>query len=425
MSNLRWTMIAILLLASVLLRNNLLFLLTLFLLLMGGTSLLWTHVCLNSVSYQRHLGRHRLFRGEETDLSIEIVNAKPLPLAWLRAVDDFPSALELQETKLARSHLAGRARLVNLMSLRWYERVTRRYRLRAMQRGAWYFGPVELTSGDIFGFGVRRQLINESGNVPGNESQNGYYNGSFKGTDMVLVYPKIVPLTALGLPALRPFGDLHTMRRLIDDPLRMMGTRDYTSGDSFRHIHWKATARRQALQTKVFEPSAMLPLSIFLNVNTDEKGYTRNDLELQEFAITTAASIARWAWEGGHAVGLFVNAITQPSAQRIRISPRSSPDQLLYILEALAKVVNYGQWSIEALVQSEAQYLPYGASVVVVTAIADRPLHHSLMELRKREFGTSLVTLGEEPEALHLPGIRHYHIGGRKEWDDLASLELA
>lgn len=405
MSTFWWIVIGIVTLTSVLMRNNLLFLLALFMLLMGSVSLLWTRFCLEAIRYRRRFGSLHLFHGEETTLSVEIVNAKPLPLAWLRAEDELPATLEVAATQLATTHQPGRKRLVNLMSLRWYERVTRRYQLRGVRRGAWRFGPVELTSGDIFGFGLRRQTLDD--------------------VETLLVYPKLVPLTALGLPALRPFGDLRTPRRLSEDPLRLTGAREYAAGDSFRHIHWKATAHRQALQTKVFEPSATLPLAIFLNINTSELRYEGIDIELQEYAITAAASIARWAAERSHPVGLFVNSIVQPEAERIRIRPANQPAQLLYILEALAKVINYGRWPIDAVVRAEAVHLPYGASVVVVTATTSRNLQQTLLELRRREFGITVVTLGDKSDNLLLPGIRHYHIGGRKEWDELESLTLA
>ncbi|HXF62933.1 MAG TPA: hypothetical protein VNK95_15015, partial [Caldilineaceae bacterium] len=61
MSKFWWAFIVALALISVLLRNNLLFLLSLFLLLMGGVSLLWTHTCLAEVSYRRRFGSRRLF----------------------------------------------------------------------------------------------------------------------------------------------------------------------------------------------------------------------------------------------------------------------------------------------------------------------------------------------------------------------------
>lgn len=147
-----WTMVVLLALTSVLLRYNLLFLLSLFLALIGGVSLWWARNCLAGVSYGRRFGSTRLFFGEETHFGVEIVNAKPLPLAWLRVEDELPAGLNFGAAKLAYSHRPGRRLLVNLLSLRWYERVTRHYRVRGVRRGAWQFGPV---GGDRFGRHLR------------------------------------------------------------------------------------------------------------------------------------------------------------------------------------------------------------------------------------------------------------------------------
>lgn len=399
-----WVVTGLLLLGSVLARNNLLFLISLFLGLIGGVSLLWSRYCLAAVSYTRRFGAQRLFFGEETELAVEIVNAKPLPLAWLRAEDDLPAALEMSTPQLEPSHVGGRVRLVNLLALRWYERVTRRYKLRGARRGVWRFGPVELVSGDIFGFALQRATL------------------PLRAT--VIVYPKVVPVTALGLPAMRPFGDLNTLRRVVDDPLRLMGARDYAPGDSFRHIHWKATAHRHTLQTKVFAPSAALPFAIFLNINTAEHLIEGRDPELQEYAITAAASLAQWAWEMGYPVGLFVNTVVQAGAQRVQLRPSRHPDTLLNVFDALAQVVDYGRWPIEAIVQMETAQLPYGTSVAIITATANTRLRQVVMDLRPREFGVTLLTLGDRVGEVALPGIRHYHIGGRKEWDALRGLAL-
>jgi uncharacterized protein (DUF58 family) len=244
-------------------------------------------------------------------------------------------------------------------------------------------------------------------------------------TVTLLVFPRLVPIAALGLPALRPFGEMKTPRRLVEDPLRLMGTRAYVSGDSFRHIHWKATARRRELQTKVFEPSAAQPIAIFLNINTYERILEGMDVPLREFAISTAASIGRWAKDNGHPVGIFVNAVVQPGGMRIRIRPSRHPDQFGRILEALARVVSYGRWPIEAIVQTEAPHLPYGSTLVVVSAVVNPQLLHTLVDLQRRGYGVALLSLGEtEPDALP-PVIHHYHVGGREEWHALESHTLA
>ncbi|MCI0581226.1 MAG: DUF58 domain-containing protein [Chloroflexi bacterium] len=405
MSTRWWFLIGLLALIGSILGHDLVLLVSLLLALIGGTSHLWARYCLAGVSYDRRFGSTRLFYGDETELAVQIVNAKPMPLAWLIAVDDFPADVELLAGQLITSHRSRRRLLVNSLSLRWYERVTRHYRLRARRRGAWEFGPVQLSSGDIFGFSVKRESIVE--------------------TQTVIVYPKTVPLTALALPDRHPFGDFKTPRRLIEDPLRLVGAREYLPGDSFRHIHWKATAHQRDLQTKVFEPSAGRPLAIFLDARTSEYADEGIDRELLELAITTAASIARWAWEESYSVGLYVNSVIRPSRERIRIRPGKHSGHLIHILEALACLEEEGPWTLATILQLEAAALPYGTTVVAVTSLVNDRLLKALLELQRREHGATLVTLGETRLEASLPGIHTYHIGGREVWRELDTLALA
>jgi len=404
-----WWLVGFLFLASIVLHQNVLFLMSLLLALVGGTSFLWARYCLVGVSYQRRFGSLYLFQGEETTLDIEITNAKPLPLPWLRAEDEFPDQVTVIHGALTPSSRAGRREMVTMLSLRWYERVTRHYRLRAVKRGAWSFGPLSISAEDIFGFTLKSTTM--------------------PGVQTLVVYPKIVPVTALGLPAQHPFGDFRTPLRVIEDPIRLMGTRDYAPGDNFRHIHWKATARQGTLQTKVFEPSASRPLAIFLNVNTFEHVWEGIDSQVQEMAITAAASIARFGWDQGSPIGLYANSIVFPGGDRIRIPPGTHSDQLIWVLEALAKVVEYGRWPVEAVMQVEAGALPYGTTAVVITAVVNDALLRTLMDLRRREHGVVLVTLGKAQVEAPPPGVVYYHIdrqsGGQEDGRELEALQLA
>ncbi|HAJ37034.1 MAG TPA: DUF58 domain-containing protein [Chloroflexi bacterium] len=398
-----WALLGLALLAVVL-RSAPLLLLTLLLALIAGAALLWWRVCLVGVSYRRRFSQLRLFHGDEATLDIELINAKPLPLAWLRAEDELPRALTIQPARLSHSHRPGRVRLINLVSLRWYERVTRHYRVQGVQRGAWAFGPARLLSGDMFGFAVREVEV--------------------AAIDTLLVYPRVVPLTALGLPADRPFGEFRAMRQLAEDPLRLNGARDYVSGDSMRYVHWKATARRGSLQTKTFDASANRPLALFLNINTHEHAWEGYDPDLQEYAITTSASLAHWAWEQGQAVGLFANTITQPGAQVVRIRPAGHRDQLTLIFEALARLVPFGRWPLEETLRYEGVHLPYGTTIVVVTALLTESLRRTLLYLHDRGFALALITLGAACDAPPIPGVRTYPVGGHAAWANIAAITL-
>lgn len=381
-------------LLSVILRQELLLLISVLLWLVAGAASLWARYCLVALTYRRHLGTPRLHWGEETDLRLEIVNAKPLPLPWLRIDDAIPASLQMTSQQLAEEEDGAMRRLVTVLSLRWYERVIRRYRVQGTQRGVWNFGPAQLRSGDIFGFDIRR-LIDETPTT-------------------LLIYPRLVPVTALGLPARYPLGDLPTPRRVVEDPLRLMGVRDYVQGDNFRHIHWKATARNQSLQTKLFDPSSSQPLAFFLNISTAEQFSEGYDLALREFAITVAASLARHFWLEKKPVGLYCNTLIPGSLQHIRLRPRYHPEQLEQLLVALAQIDDVrGRWPLETLLQMEAAGLPYGATVVVITALFNQRLEQTLLDLRRREYAVVLITVGETRWQRPTPNIQYHHLDTR------------
>lgn len=390
MGRLGWVSVGLVLLAAVLLRNSLLFTMGLILTLVGLAAWLWSRYCLVEVSYRRRFESTRLFFGESTDLWLEVTNAKPLPLAWLRAEDELPGVLDIQPDARISRYSGGRRLLVNVFSLRWYERVIRRYRVTGTQRGAWTFGPTQLVSGDIFGFSLRRMTVEDE--------------------DVLLVYPRLVPVTQLGLPARHPFGEALADRRVIEDPMRLMGVREYQQGDSFRHVHWKASARRPELQTKVFEPSASRLMLIFLNVDTFRSRMEGADPVLREWGITAAASIARHAWEAGQTVGLYANG-TLPGGGRLRVPPGSRSDQAVRILEGLALMRNITIASLEQTLQAETETLRYGSTIVVVTSVVDAILERPLLDLRRRGHAVTIVHPGHQPPTHPIAGVRLYHIG--------------
>ena len=379
-----WMAAAVIWVLALATRNSLIFSMALILSLLGLVVWLWSRYCLTEVTYRRQFGVERLFFGEKTDLRLEVTNAKPLPLAWLRCEDDIPIALKLTPDERARHYLPTRRVLVNLFSLGLYQRVIRRYTVTGTQRGAWRFGPVQLVCGDIFGFRSQHKEIPE--------------------TNLLLVYPRLYTLPELGLDARHPFGDYQSLNRLIDDPLRVSGVREYLPGDNIRHIHWKATARRQELQTKLFEPSASRPLAIFINIRTFNHRFEGIDPALREFAISAGASIARWAQMRGDAFGVFANSMMY-AGRRVRILPGAHPRQLTRVLEALAYCVGVPHTTIERVLQQEADHLRHGTSIVLISATLSDSLSRALADLQRRGFAVTLLGIGGLTLEQAIPGV--------------------
>ncbi|MGH2389489.1 MAG: DUF58 domain-containing protein, partial [Chloroflexota bacterium] len=243
--NPRWLGILLLIAAAgVFTRQVTLFFAGAILLLALAISWLWGRYCLDGLEYRRAFSSPAVDFDGEVTLTVTIVNRKILPLSWLEVEDEAPKSVELTRGKLLPSWKVGRTILQQMLSLRWYERVVRRYYLRCPNRGEQVFGPAELRSGDIFGLAKRRI------DLPDRQT--------------VLVYPKVVPVIALGLPSRFLLGDQRRPKHLFQDPLQVAGIRPYARGDSPRKVHWKATARLGTPQVKINEPTAALKTVLYL-----------------------------------------------------------------------------------------------------------------------------------------------------------------
>ena len=271
--------------AAVALQHALLLLIAMFFFIASLVARLWARYALERVEYSRHLSETKVFFGETVTLDMRISNAKILPLPWVHIQDDVPEDLSFLTTRTSPGHKSGRAFLSSFLSLMWYHRITRRYPMQCLRRGYFAIGPATVRSGDLFGF-FRREIEEDK-------------------RDYLLVYPKVVPLEDLGIPSKDPFGDLRVRRHLHEDPVRVASTREYVPGDPLKRIHWKATARLQRLQSRVFEPTTTVDLALFLDVRTVGVRIWGRVEHLLETAVMTAASIANHALKQGYRFGLY------------------------------------------------------------------------------------------------------------------------
>lgn len=360
------------------------------LLVIYAVSAWWKDHALDGVVYQRTFDRTRVFPGEKVRMTIQASNNKRLPLTWLRFTDRLPLApLEAGDIAEVISDTHGEYMLQNVFALAGNGRATRSFTFSFPRRGYYYLGPVSYRSGDIFTlFTIERD---------------------YDARSRIVVYPRIWSLQELGLPAKEPFGERKVRRSLFADPIRAQGIRDYHPRDRFRDIHWKASARRGELQTKVYDPSTGMTLAIFLNVATMRRHWMGFHPEQLERAISVAASAANYAAEQKWGIGLYVNGSVPQSDQSIRVPPGRSPDQLSHILEALAATSEFATASIENLMIRESPHIPWAATILLVTAFVSDDIMASLVRLKESGRRTVLISLADDPPP-DVPGILAYHV---------------
>lgn len=361
------------------------------LLLIVGVSTVWKNLSLLGVTYERHFDRTRVFPGEPVTMSIVVNNHKALPLTWLQFQDELPISPHLRDeiTQLA-TEMSGKYQLHHTFSLSGREKVQRQTTLVFPTRGYYKLGPVTYKSGDVFTLFTT-------------ERQHQYI-------DTLVVYPQIWPLEELGLPAKKPFGEVKTQHNLFTDPIKTQGIRDYQPQDRFRDVHWKATARRGHLQTKIYDPSVGMTLAVFLNVATFPKHWMGFDPLLLERAVSVAASVGNYGLQQKWEVGIYANGSVPNSDQPIRVPPGRSPDQLSHILEGMAVVTEFATGSIEGMIMRESPRLPWAATVVLVTAVVTDEIMVVLVRLQEAGRCIVLISLAAEPPPTNLGNILTYHI---------------
>ncbi|WP_027853356.1 DUF58 domain-containing protein [Marinobacterium litorale] len=121
----------------------------------------------------------------------------------------------------------------------------------------------------------------------------------------IRVLPSTFPIQGLMLAGQTGFPtDSHQVGPASRGQDTFAGVRDYRRGDSMRHIHWRASARRGEWVVREYEQIENAELVIVLNADPGANPGSGRE-SCFEYAVRIAASLARYATENGHKVGVF------------------------------------------------------------------------------------------------------------------------
>jgi uncharacterized protein (DUF58 family) len=398
------------------------------LLLLTSLAEILFHMLPLGITCQVQLDAERAHIGDSITLVVTAANYGNLPVPFLETRISMPRTLEPIDDPYDPSNHYLWQWIYDIFSLPRRKAIDSYHRFFCTERGIYHIGPTLLNSSDPLGW------------LPSVREQQTI-------APPLIIYPLIAPLDAINLPAFRPFGLLPTTQRLVDDPLRVVGVRDYQLGDDPRGIHWKATARAGTLQSKLLEPGGNYRFIILLDVVADINYFWKIDQEILEFAITVAASLASWALDEGYPVGMLANTeivdmsdesdrngkhqtqssrSTHPSDQLdhiLWISPSEKASQKEQILTALARIKPIESAPIERVVDLYRRAFTAGTTVILVTsAVALRESTIAmLLELREHSLNPHLALLNPSrlPPTTDTYDLPIHNIGGKEVWYDL------
>src|SRR6185295_18816718 len=368
--------------------------------------------------------------GDNVAVVVTLKNTGRWPVAWVLLEDLLPrDALMFDPPRLKVN-----GRRVELTMLRATGRKTMLYQLTPTRRGYYQLGPLVLETGDLFGLHRRYRVATEP--------------------QFLMVLPKVMPLAGYEVVSKRPIGEVRMTYRLFEDPTRIAGVRAYERGDPLNRVSWKATARTGQLHSKVYEPSTVVGATILLDFHKSShaKG---GEPHRSELAITAAASIANAVYLMGQQIGFVTNG--RDAADRIRtegwtgdvrtraaakasagmkeksdrlqpliVQTRRGPEQLITILETLARVELTDGLTLPQLILESTSRMPRDASVIVILPKVTMETAIALGELRRQGFAiTAVINAYEEDDFAHASGpLLAYGIPTRHLKDEAAVVEV-
>jgi uncharacterized protein (DUF58 family) len=270
--------------------------------LVAGTKQ-WARISLSGIKCDSTMDKERAFPDEKLTLRISAENRKLLPV-WLQV--NVPAGGLLLPSSAERT-LTKETRLL------WYQRAHFQWELTAQRRGVYQIGPCQLLAGDLFAF------FSKAKNTEASHS--------------IIVYPRLIPLKSFSF-ARRDFFGVPGAKSPVQDPVYILGTRDYQQGQPAKYIHWKASARHHRLQQKIFEPTEQEKILLVVDVDRFEKNRAEEEFER---TLEMVASLAVKLGKRGNAVGLLTNG-TVVGGGPAAVPIAKSTSQLPALLEILARL---------------------------------------------------------------------------------------
>lgn len=359
--------ILILLAIAVALRSDLFFYLLYVLIGFVFVSRLWLRQGLRQLRWERSVPRAG-FPGETVSVAVTIRNKGLLPIPWLAVHESLPTGL--RTPPMYRE----------VLSLGAGEVQTLRYALVGSRRGYYALGPLTISTGDMLGFGERRLI--------GLEQEH------------LTIYPVVLTLADLELPATLPYDVLPSGRRLFSDPARPAGVRPYEPGDSVRQIDWKSTARSAGLQVRRYQPAIALETMLAL-------AFTRAEYDDQfvyeetERAITATASLAAHLTGLRQPVGLCTNGRDPAFPEQTPLIPiGAGRAHLMEVLGVLGRLEFGNDTEMMAVVLRATAQIGWGGTLIVVSGPRADPLLMPLIALRRRGLNVVLILTDATPDDL-------------------------
>ena len=321
---------------------------------LGGALLsgyLWTRSLVAGLKLTREMRFGWAQVGDRVEERFTLTNESLFPALWVE-VSDRSTMPGYEIDRVAT--LGGRD------TARWRTRGTCR------RRGVFTLGPTSLLTGDPLG--IFRVELRYPVSMP------------------FMVMPPVVSLPSIEVASGGRAGEGRPRPNAPERTVSAATVREYRPGDSPRWIHWRTSARREALYVRLFEGIPAGDWWVLVDMNRRVQAGEGLDAT-DEHAVILAASLA----DRGLRLGKQVGLVTQ-GEDLTWLPPRGGEGQRWEILQALASV-RRGECSLSDLLARTGLGFGRYASLIVITPDPGSEWVESLVSLMRQDIVPTVLLL--------------------------------
>lgn len=213
-----------------------------------------------------------------------------------------------------------------------------------------------------------------------------FWEYSTAAPETVVVIPRVYDLKPLKL---RPrqtrvfYGMIPARRAGIGE--EFFSLRNYSPGDEFRKINWKASSRSGMLVSNEYE--AMKTTDVIIVLDARRENRLGKEKTLLEYSLDAAASLSAAVLKGGNRLGFL-----SYSESFHRLYPGTTRRHLLKILEILTEIQAEGSFRLDYIKNFISAFFSRGSQLILISPLLDTSFLQGVQGLYALGFDILIVS---------------------------------
>lgn len=333
---------------------------------------------INKIIYKRDFSEDGVYEGEKVILTETIYNNSFIPLFYVDIEGYIYNNLRMEEYDFNPRH-AMQYFLSRFKLIMPYMQIKRRHEITCTTRGYYKLESVQLF------FTTSNRYIDSSAEI--------------------YVYPKILKAPTVPLPTSSQQGDSFSRRWLMRDPFSISGVRDYTFGDPFNSINFKATAKfggysYNRIKVKNRDFCSNRTIMVYMNFQIDPKNTIPTPIynNIIERGLSYAADYLRDAAYNGYRAGFAANCCMIDGKILIKFPIESGELHYRDILRNMSCIRPAAGQSFISMLDDDIARGLSDTEVYILTTYVDPEIDSRLRTLRRYNNSINVLILKEDSE---------------------------